>query len=88
MPQEGESSGTTIGSENVTDIRNDEGVQKIAAKHKKSVFEIVLRWGIQRGCAVIPKASQAEHQRLNLETLTFSLDEEEMAYINSLGPQF
>ena len=36
-------------------------VRKIAAAHNKTPAQIVLRWGVQRGTAVIPKTSRPEH---------------------------
>ena len=43
------------------DLKDNEGVQAIAKKHGKSEFQVLLRFGVQRGCAVIPKATSLEH---------------------------
>ena len=42
-------------------------VAKIAKETGKSPAQVLLRWNIQRGVAVIPKASSEEHLRDNIE---------------------
>ena len=67
----------------IPDLRLDVGIQDMAKRHGKTEFQILLRWGIQRGCAIIPKSSQAKHQGENLDLFGFSLTEEDMLYISS-----
>ena len=45
----------------------------------------MLRWGIQRGTAVIPKTSRPERLQENLSLEGFSLSDEEMAAISALN---
>ena len=59
-------------------------VQKIASAHGRTAAQIVLRWGVQRGTAVIPKTSRLERLRENLDLAGFELSEAEMASIQSL----
>ncbi len=59
-------------------------VQKIASGHGRTAAQIVLRWGVQRGTAVIPKTSNLERLRENLDLGRFELTESEMASIQSL----
>ena len=40
---------------------------------------MVLRWGLQRGYAVIPKSENLERMEANLAVEGFSLNEEDMA---------
>ena len=47
--------------------------------------QVVLRWGIQRGTAVIPKTSKPERLRENLALAGFALNEEEMRAISDLN---
>ena len=65
-------------------ILNNEDLQKIAQAKKKSVAQICLRWGIQKGLVVIPKTTNAERMRENLDIFDFSLDENEMATIDNI----
>lgn len=56
----------------------------IAAKHEKSVAQVVLRWLIQRGVVVIPKSVTPERMAQNIDLFGFELSAEEMQQIASL----
>jgi len=58
-------------------------VTRIAEKHGKAAAQVILRWGLQRGYAIIPKSTQAARLQQNLQ-LDFSLDEEDMAGMATL----
>jgi D-xylose reductase len=45
----------------------------------------VLRWGIQRGTAVIPKTSRVERLAENLAVFDFTLNDDDMAAISALN---
>ena len=45
----------------------------------------MLRWGIQRGTAVIPKTSRPERLSENLALFDFSLDAAEMDALSALN---
>jgi D-xylose reductase len=47
--------------------------------------QVVLRWGIQRGTAVIPKTSQPERLKENKALFDFELTDEEMLAISALN---
>jgi D-xylose reductase len=47
--------------------------------------QVVLRWGIQRGTAVIPKTSNPQRLAENLALSQFSLEDDEMAAISALN---
>ena len=51
---------------------NESTVKDIAVKHGKSPAQIVLRWGVQRGTAIIPKTTSKERLVENL-SLEFNL---------------
>jgi D-xylose reductase len=46
---------------------------------------VVLRWGIQRGYAVIPKSTNPKHLAENLDLFNFSLTQVEMEAISGLN---
>ena len=48
-------------------------VREAAARHNKTPAQIVLRWGVQRGTAVVPKTTQPERLRENLALFDFEL---------------
>jgi len=45
----------------------------MAEKHKKSPFQIVLRWGLDRGHVVIPKCTERKHLEENFNIFDFKL---------------
>lgn len=57
---------------------------RIASKHQRSVAQIILRWHVERGLIVIPKASSEERLRENLDLFGFALDEEDLEAIAGL----
>ncbi len=59
-------------------------VREIADNHQKTPAQIVLRWGVQRGTAVIPKTSQPHRLVENLDIFDFELTSEEMQAIAKL----
>ncbi|WP_022894272.1 aldo/keto reductase [Agromyces subbeticus] len=56
----------------------------LAAKHRRTPAQIVLRWHVQLGNVVIPKASSAERIRQNLDVFGFELDADDLAAIATL----
>ena len=54
-------------------------------KYGKTVNQIVLNWGLQRGHAVIPKSTKPERQIENIQCQTFKLDEDDVKMISSLN---
>ena len=53
-------------------------VQAAAGRLDRTPAQVVLRWGIQRGTAVIPKTSQPERLKENIALFDFELTDEEM----------
>lgn len=65
-------------------ILNDPVLLELAARHGRSVAQIVLRWHVQSGHLVIPKASSAQRIAANLAVFDFTLGETEMSRIDAL----
>ena len=57
---------------------------QIGAKYGKTAAQVMLRWHIQRGIAVIPKSTHIERMRENLEVFDFALTREDMAAVAAL----
>ena len=62
----------------------NEMLKEIAAKHNKSVGQVILRWNVQRGVVVIPKSTHKERIIENVIIWDFALSEDEMKQISSL----
>lgn len=62
----------------------DPVLEKIAAKYGKTTAQVMLRWHIQRGIAVIPKSTHIERMRENSDVFGFTLSDEDMQAIAAL----
>ncbi|WP_066042506.1 aldo/keto reductase [Herbiconiux solani] len=65
-------------------LLDDGPIAAIARKHGKSPAQIILRWHIQLGIAVIPKSVTPARIRQNIEVFDFELDDDDLAVIASL----
>lgn len=68
-----------------TVLFGNEIVKSIAGKHKRPIPQILLRWGLQHDCLLIPKTSKVENLKPNLDIMDFKLDEDDMEKLNSLN---
>ena len=59
-------------------------VKRVAAEHDCTPAQVVLRWGTQRGTAVIPKTSRHERLKENLASLDIDLTNAEMGTLSAL----
>lgn len=62
----------------------NEVLAKIGTAHGKTTAQIMLRWNLQRGVAVIPKSVHRERMIQNLDVFDFELTSDEMAQIAAL----
>ncbi len=69
-------------------ILEEDMLAELAQSHGKSVAQIVLRWHIQRGVAVIPKSNSMERITENMNVFDFELSEQEIASISALNSNF
>lgn len=60
-------------------------VRTIADRLQRSAAQVVLRWAIQRGTAIIPKTTRPERLRENMALFDFELSSSDMADIDSLN---
>ncbi|WP_426370378.1 aldo/keto reductase [Pseudocolwellia sp. HL-MZ7] len=60
-------------------------VVKAAERLNKTPAQIVLRWGVQRGCSIIPKSSNLNRLKENISIFDFCLSDDEMMAISALN---
>jgi len=66
------------------DIFKNELLGSIAATHRKTVAQVILRWLIQRDIVVIPKSVRKERIAENFDVFDFELTPEEIQAIGTL----
>lgn len=59
-------------------------IREIAARYRKSIGQVCLRWSLQMGYLPLPKSGNPARIRENLDVFDFDLSEEDMAKIASL----
>lgn len=58
---------------------SDSPFKVMAKKYGVSEAQLLLRWGIQQGYAVLPKSANVERMRQNIDLFGFAIDDEDMA---------
>ncbi len=71
-------------AEGRNNILRNELLLSIAAKHKKSVAQVILRWLSQRGIVVLSKSVRKERMVENISVLDFELSTDDMTAITTL----
>lgn len=66
-------------------VLEQEVVKAAASRLNKTPAQVVLRWGVQRGNAIIPKTSKVERLKENISIFDFALSDEEMSAIDALN---
>ncbi|RAP74185.1 aldo/keto reductase [Paenibacillus montanisoli] len=67
------------------ELLGDPLLSDIAAKHGKSVAQIILRWDLQHGVVTIPKSTNEKRIMENASLYDFELSAEDMARIDGLN---
>ena len=65
-------------------LLDNPAVTSIADAHGKTPAQVVLRWHLQLGCAVIPKSTHAERIRENFDVFDFALDDGDVKALSAL----
>jgi diketogulonate reductase-like aldo/keto reductase len=71
-------------AEGRNNIFQNELLLSIAAKHNKSVAQVILRWLVQRGIAALAKTTRKERMIENISVFDFELGAEDLAAITTL----
>jgi 2,5-diketo-D-gluconate reductase A len=71
-------------AEGKNNIFQNELLLSIAAKHQKSVAQVILRWLVQRGIIALAKSIRKDRMVENISVFDFELSTEDMATISTL----
>jgi 2,5-diketo-D-gluconate reductase A len=63
----------------------DPVLAELAARHRVTPAQVVLRWHLEHGIIVIPRSSQPAHIASNFDLFSFSLTPEETARLDGKG---
>lgn len=64
---------------------NEKILNDVAKKYNKSVSQICLRWCVQKGFVPLTKTHSIEHMKENLNIFDFSIEKEDVEYLDSLN---
>ncbi|GAB3402447.1 aldo/keto reductase [Schumannella luteola] len=64
---------------------DDPVLTRIADAHGVTVNQVIVRWNVQHGVAVVPKSANRERMATNLDVLGFELSDDELAAIDGLS---
>jgi len=62
----------------------DPVVKEVSSNADMSPGQVLLRWAVQNGCAVLPKSSQEKRRKENMDVLDWKLEKEDMEKLNSM----
>jgi 2,5-diketo-D-gluconate reductase A len=66
-------------------LLDNPAVTSIAATHDRTPAQVVLRWHLQLGCAVIPKSTHAERIAENFDVFDLELTDADMATLSAIA---
>lgn len=59
------------------DLIHDETVERVAKKLNKTPGQVLVKWALQRGTSVIPKSSNADRIKENIQVFRWDLPQED-----------
>ncbi|MFB6199105.1 MAG: aldo/keto reductase, partial [Halobacteriaceae archaeon] len=68
-------------------VADDPTIQAVAEKHGKAPAQISIRWVIQHGAIAIPRSSQEDHIKENMDVFDFELSDADMERIGNAPQQ-
>jgi len=80
--------GAAKGGEGVVPLLQNETVKSIADELNRTPAQVLIRWSVQKGIAVIPKSSNEERLRSNFAVFDFELTADHVARLDALNHNF
>ncbi|MHA6280905.1 aldo/keto reductase [Salinimicrobium sp. CAU 1759] len=69
-------------------LMEEPAIKDVAKKHNASPAQVLIKWAVSRGTAVIPKSTTKEHIISNLESQKLSLDEDDLKKIANIEREY
>lgn len=66
----------------------DDRLKGLCDKYQKTPAQIILNWNIQLGVSTIPKSSQRERLQENFDAVNFTLDAQDVEFMNTFNEGF
>lgn len=79
---------SSLKAEDEPSLLDDEVINEIAKKHDASPAQVLIKWHLTRGTAVIPKSTNPKRIKQNLESANLDLTEEDLSKISDLDRHF
>lgn len=67
------------------DLLSDPTITGIAEQHDKTAAQVIIKWHLQHGLIVIPKSTNAQRIKQNVDVFDFELSMQDMEAIDQLG---
>ena len=71
-------------AEGVLNLFEDELIVKLSKKYKKTPAQVMLRFMIQKGIVVIPRSTNEEHIKQNIDVFDFVISDKDMLQIEKI----
>ena len=68
-----------------TDLLENEIITNLSKKYGKTPSQVILRWVLEQGISVVPKARSSKHLSENIDVFDFELSDDEMRLIDTLN---
>ncbi|MGY5847536.1 aldo/keto reductase [Salegentibacter sp. HM20] len=75
-------------AKNEPSLLENETIKEIAENHNVSAGQVLINWSVERGTAVIPKSTNENRIKENLNSADFNLSEDDMKKIEKLDKHF
>lgn len=79
---------SSMKADNEPSLLEDKVINQLAAKYKVSPAQVLIKWHLTRGTAVIPKSTNPQRIKENLESANLHLDERDLKKITELDRNF
>lgn len=60
---------------------------QVSKKLNKTPGQVLLKWGLQRGTSVIPKSTNADRIKGNIQLFGWAIPQEDLEALNSIRDQ-